>query len=112
MRNCSRTVATLLLSGLAASWGFAAGAPPAQARAVDNYKTHCAVCHTPTGDSPIAMMNFADGEWKHGSQVKDIAKVIADGLRSSAMMPFKEKLSEAEILALAKYVRSFDKRLK
>lgn len=87
-------------------------APPAQAKAVDNYKTHCVVCHTPTGDSPIAMMNFVDGEWKNGSRIKDIVKVITDGVPSSAMMPFKDKMSEAEILDLAKYVRAFDKKLK
>ena len=57
-------------------------------------------------------MNFADGEWKNGSRMKDIARVITDGVKGSAMMPFKDKLSEAEILALAKYVRAFDKRLK
>ena len=90
----------------------AAGQSAAPATAADNYKTHCAVCHTPTGDSPIQMMNFIDGEWRHGSQVKDIVKVITEGVPSSAMMPFKEKLSEAEILALAKYVRAFDKHLK
>ena len=111
MRISSRVSFALLLSALLALPALAASAP-AQAKAADNYKTHCAVCHTPTGDSPIAMMNFAGGEWKHGSQVKDIAKVIADGVPSSAMMPFKGKLSEAEILAVAKYVRAFDKRLK
>lgn len=91
---------------------LAVAAPPDQPKAADTYKTHCAVCHTPTGDSPIAMMNFADSEWKYGSRLKEIVKVIADGVPSSAMMPFKEKLSDAEILNLAKYVRAFDKRLK
>ena len=87
-------------------------APPGGPSAEDNYKTHCMVCHTATGDSPIAIMNFADGKWKKGSAVKNIAKVIANGMTSSAMMPFKDKLSESEILAIAKYVRAFDKRLK
>lgn len=113
MMGARSTFAVLFCgSVLLASARFPLAAPPAQVKAVDNYKTHCAVCHTPTGDSPIAMMSFVDGEWKNGSRIKDIVKVITDGVPSSAMMPFKEKMSEAEILDLARYVRAFDKKLK
>ena len=42
----------------------------------------------------------------------ELAKVIANGVPGTAMMPFKTRFSEQEILALAKYVRHFDKNLK
>jgi mono/diheme cytochrome c family protein len=80
--------------------------------AADNYKTHCAVCHAPDGNSPMPLLNFADGEWKYGTKLRDIVKTITDGRPGTAMMAFKDKMSEAEILALAKYVRAFDKHLK
>ena len=54
-------------------------------------------------------MNFADGKWKHGSSVKEVAATITNGVQGTAMMPFKTRFSEQEILALAKYVRAFDK---
>ena len=76
------------------------------------YKTKCAICHTLYGNSPIANMNFADGEWRHGSAVKDLMKTISDGVPGTAMMPFKAQFSEGEIAALARKVRSFDKTLK
>ena len=64
------------------------------------------------GNSPIEDMNFADGKWKHGSKVAEVAKVITEGAPGTAMLPFKEQLTEAEIAALAAYVRTFDPALK
>lgn len=64
------------------------------------------------GDAAIEPMNLADGKWRHGSSVKEIAAVIREGVPGTAMMPFKSRFSEAEILALARYVRQFDKSLK
>jgi mono/diheme cytochrome c family protein len=76
------------------------------------YKTKCAVCHTLEGNSPIPNMNFADGEWRHGSSVKDLMNTITNGVQGTAMMPFKGQFSEGEIAALARKVRSFDPKLK
>lgn len=93
----------------------AAGPVPTAAEvasAEEIYKTKCAVCHTPDGNSPIPNMNFADGEWRHGSTVKDVMKTISDGVQGTAMMPFKSQFSEGEIAALARKVRSFDPKLK
>ncbi len=76
------------------------------------YKTKCAVCHTLEGNSPIPNMNFADGEWRHGSAIKDVMNTITNGVQGTAMMPFKSQFSEGEIAALARKVRSFDPKLK
>jgi mono/diheme cytochrome c family protein len=76
------------------------------------YKQTCQACHMADGNSALEAMNFADGKWKHGTNVKDLAKVIGEGVPGTAMMPFKTRFSEEEILALAKYVRTFDKTLK
>jgi mono/diheme cytochrome c family protein len=96
----------------------AAAAPASTKRAaykpteatLENYKAKCQSCHMPDGNSPLEPLNFVDGVWKHGSSVKDIAKVISEGVTGTAMLPFKGQLSDAEILALARYVRSFDKK--
>lgn len=82
------------------------------ASAEEIYKTKCAVCHTLDGNSPIVNMNFADGEWRHGSTVKDLIKTISDGVQGTAMMSFKAQFSPGEISALARKVRSFDPKLK
>lgn len=55
-------------------------------------------------------MSFVGREWKHGARLQDSVKVIGEGVKATAMLPFKEKLTKDEILALAKLVRSFDKK--
>ena len=78
----------------------------------ENYKVACQPCHMADGNAALEPMNFADGKWKHGPAAGELAKVIANGVPGTAMMPFKARFSEPEILALAKYVRTFDKKLK
>jgi len=106
---------TLLLSAviLASATAVAAQVPADSDRpTVDLYKTTCQPCHMADGNAALEPMNFADGKWKHGSTTKEIAVIITNGVQGTAMMPFKTRFSEKEILALAKYVRAFDKALK
>ena len=93
----------------AAATKAAASAKPS-AETLEIYKTKCAACHLPEGNSPLAPMNFTDGEWKHGSSVKEIEHVINEGVPGTAMLPFKTQITPAQAQALAKYVRSFDKK--
>jgi mono/diheme cytochrome c family protein len=76
------------------------------------YKSKCQSCHLADGNSPVAAMNFANGEWKHGNTAAELSKVIAEGVPGTAMLPFKAQLSEEEMEGLARYVRTFDKKLK
>lgn len=85
--------------------------PEADPDAKALYKQHCQLCHL-DGSAPIVELNFADGQWKHGSGVSDVVTVVRDGAPGTAMLGFKDKLTEKEILALAEYVRAFDKALK
>jgi mono/diheme cytochrome c family protein len=101
--------AAALLAALAAA--PAAAATPSEAT-LENYKLHCQQCHMVDGNSPLEPMNLADGKWKHDTSVAALSKVIADGVPGTAMLSFKEKLTPAEIKALAAYVRTFDKKLK
>ncbi len=80
--------------------------------AEENYKATCQPCHMADGNAALKPMNFADGEWKHGTTPQALAKVITEGVPGTAMMPFKTRFSEKEILELAKYVRKFDPKLK
>jgi mono/diheme cytochrome c family protein len=76
-----------------------------------NYKTHCQPCHL-DGNAPQALMNFADGDWRYGSTLKEVTKNIADGVRGTPMEGFKDRLTGTAIDDLARYVRSFDPKLK
>ncbi len=76
------------------------------------YRAKCQQCHMADGNSPLEPMNFADGSWRAGSKPEQIARVIAEGVPGSAMLPFKGQLDDGQIAELAAYVRSFDKKLK
>ena len=108
-----RCVTLVALLGITPTPAAAQTAPIAGDRSAPVlYKQTCQACHMADGKSPLEQMNLADGKWKHGTGVKDMAKVISEGVQGTAMMPFKTRFTEAEILELAKYVRSFDKTLK
>ena len=49
---------------------------------------------------------------EHGSSIKEVTNTITNGVPATAMMPFKTQLSPAEITAMARFVRKFDKKLK
>jgi mono/diheme cytochrome c family protein len=88
---------------------------PAAAGKVDAaeiYKSKCMVCHAEDGNSVIPNASFADGVWRHGSTIKEVTNTITNGVPQTAMMPFKGQLSPAEIAAMARFVRKFDKKLK
>lgn len=82
--------------------------PAAALKAEETYKTTCQVCHLADGKGLTPDMSFTDGQWKHGSTVDALAKTIREGVKGTLMLPFKDKLSEAEIVELAKLVQAFE----
>jgi mono/diheme cytochrome c family protein len=74
------------------------------------YTANCERCHG-NGNSETKELNFADGDWRHGSSQADVIKTITDGVAGTAMLPWKDRFTEEEIAALARYVRNFDKSL-
>lgn len=101
----------------AACLAFAlAGVAHAEDSAADIYKAKCKGCHGDDGKGQtkvgikekVADLSTADYQAKHTDA--DIKKVIVEGSPdNSKMKSFKEKLSEAEIASLVKYVRAFKK---
>jgi mono/diheme cytochrome c family protein len=98
---------TLWETDLAAS--VSAQKPPTTA---ELYEKNCQQCHGPGGKAPAPEMSFVGREWKHGTSTAAIVKTITKGVEGTAMLPWEGRLKPAEIQALAKLVRSFDKRLK
>jgi cytochrome c oxidase cbb3-type subunit III len=96
------------------SWLLAGAlvAPAAKPRPAEIYAAKCAKCHGPLGQSTEDGMSIVGRQWRHGSDVKSIATVIASGVPGTGMNPFKDQLTPAEIQSLARYVRSLDKALK
>ncbi|NDD27800.1 MAG: hypothetical protein EB084_05970 [Proteobacteria bacterium] len=81
------------------------------------YAQNCATCHglKGKGDGPVASSltsrptDFTSGVLRHGSNDEELVKSITLGIPSTGMSGFKGRLSEAEITAVAAYVRSLKK---
>lgn len=73
------------------------------------YISTCQACHGPDGKPPVKEMGFVGRAWKTRT-IAESAKTIREGVPGTAMLPFKGRLTEKDILALAKYVRSLDKK--
>jgi len=114
-------LALILLAGVGVSGPLSAVAgdrqkPPAKAKsaaaakALENYRMTCQVCHGPAGKGMLPGSDLTIGTWKHGSTIPAIAKTISEGVPGTAMLPAKDRFTKAEILELAKLARSFDKK--
>jgi len=109
---------TLALTGpvyAQATKSAAKAAPVTRAKALELFAANCSLCHGPEGaGTPLtAGMAFKNrGTWKHGSRQQDVVATITKGVPATPMLPFKGRLTPAEINALASLVRSFDKTLK
>lgn len=96
------------LSMRSVSQATKASAP--SAKTLELYKIKCQNCHGPGGVAMAPPLSFVGREWKHGARLQDNVKVISEGVKGTAMLPFKATLTKEEILALARLVRSFDKK--
>lgn len=73
----------------------------------------CVTCHGAQGkgDGPVGAAlkpkprNFADANWKNGTDLASVIKTINVGIAGSGMAPYKGVLTDDEIKAVSEYVR-------
>ncbi len=81
------------------------GADPAAGEGGDLYMQNCASCHgaDAAGDEALGAPSLADAIWLYGGAPEQVARSIARG-PFGVMPPWGDRLSEAEIRAVALYV--------
>ena len=70
------------------------------------YTQVCAACHGQNGEGSIGP-NFGDSSWLYGNTPEDILKTIKKGT-AKGMPPYGNMLKPAELMAVTKYVKSFE----
>ena len=79
------------------------------------YAANCATCHGEQGrgDGPAGAglqpppANFTDAEWKYGSDLESVVRIIENGVPGTAMIAWKGALTDAEIEAVARHEIAF-----
>ncbi|OEK05520.1 hypothetical protein BFP71_09525 [Roseivirga misakiensis] len=80
-------------------------APEALAEGMKFYTTNCAVCHKADGGG-LAGPNLTDEYWRNGGGIKNVYKVIKNGVQGSAMIPWESRFNPEQMRSLASYVLS------
>ena len=81
----------------------------------DIWKAKCKSCHGEDGKADTKtgkkekMDDISTAEWQAKHPDAEIKKVIAEGVKDTKMKAFKDKLSDAEIDGLVKYIRGLKK---
>ena len=86
-----------------------AGPPPDGG---DLFKHKCSMCHGAEGKGYSSMKtpDFTDPKVQASLTDKEIAEIIKNGKKGTAMPPFGAQLSEDEIQSLVTYIRSLKKQ--
>lgn len=73
------------------------------------YKAKCRMCHGDSGKGDtkagekMGVSDLTSADWKHGKTQAEVEKLIREG--SGKMPKYASKMSEDEIVAVAKYFR-------
>jgi mono/diheme cytochrome c family protein len=108
MRSFRILVSTFLVAG---SFVYVASLSFAASKKVDGagiFREKCSMCHGIEGKGYAAIKtpNFTDPKWQAAHPDKELRDAIENGVKGTAMVSFKDKLSQQEITAVLKYIRS------
>jgi len=71
----------------------------------DIFDKNCSACHGFAGEG-IVGPNFTDEYWVHGGSIKNIYRIITDGVPSKGMISWKSQLSPNQIQEVGSYILS------
>ena len=67
------------------------------------YVQKCSPCHGAAGEGGVGP-NLTDDYWIHGGDVKDIFRIIKNGVPEKGMIPWKSQLTPVEMQDLASFI--------
>ncbi len=67
------------------------------------YKLNCLVCHGVYGEGTVGP-NFTDEYWIHGGGIKNVFRVIKNGVPAKGMISWKSQLRPIEMQQVASYI--------
>jgi cytochrome c oxidase cbb3-type subunit III len=80
----------------------------------DIFREKCSMCHGIDGKGYAAIKtpDFTDPKWQAAHPDKELKDAIENGVKGTAMVSFKGKLSPQQMAAVVKYIRSLGAKKK
>ena len=99
---------TLVVAGSIAYLSSLSFAANKKADGAGIFRQKCSMCHGISGKGypAIKTPDFTDSKWQAAHSDKELRDAIENGVKGTAMVSFKDKLSQQEITAVLKYIRS------
>lgn len=70
------------------------------------FQKNCVSCHGPEAQGASIGPNLTDEYWIHRGGIKDVFKTIKNGVQEKGMIPWGQQLSNAQIAAVATFIKS------
>lgn len=67
------------------------------------YTKNCVACHAANGGGGVGP-NLTDNYWLHGNDIKDIFKVVKNGVPEKGMIPWETQLNPEQIQQVSSYI--------
>lgn len=67
------------------------------------FTTYCVSCHGKLGEGGIGP-NLTDNHWLHGTGIKNVFKVVTNGVPEKGMISWKDQLRASEIRDVSSYI--------
>jgi mono/diheme cytochrome c family protein len=109
-----RTMAVMLLTAGALSCITTLSFAATKVKGADIFREKCSMCHGVDGKGYAAIKtpDFTDPKWQAAHPDKELKDAVENGVKGTAMVSFKDKLSQQEVAAVLKYIRSLDTKKK
>lgn len=109
-----RTIAVMFLTVGALAFIAKLSYAATKVNGADIFKEKCSMCHGIDGKGYAAIKtpNFTDPKWQAAHPDKELRNAVENGVKGTAMVSFKDKLSQPEISAVLKYIRSLGAKKK
>ncbi len=69
------------------------------------FKGYCLACHGSAGEGGVGP-NLTDDYWIHGGDIKNIYRVVKEGVIEKGMTPWKDLLSPTQIAQVSSFIKS------
>ena len=103
-----RTMTVMLLAAGSLAFTTSLSAAAKKVNGAEVFTQKCSMCHGMNGKGYAAIKtpDFTDAKWQAAHPEKERKDAIENGVKGTAMVSFKDKLSPQEVAAVLNYIRS------